>query len=114
MALQKLIILPNGAAGDYLRFGRYEWDRDGRRCHVPLALYLSAAQAASAPRHPLAIVAQLHLTDADFDAWVSPASLHAPGATLIGQCYLALRAGAGVLAPAPSMGPLDLSDALDA
>jgi hypothetical protein len=77
MALQLPVTLPNGAEGNYIRIGVYEWNREQRSAYAQLALFKDAAQAAAAPRFPLAVVAILNLRNEAFDEYFSAAALAA-------------------------------------
>ena len=91
MALQLPVTLPNGAEGNYIRIGVYEWNREQRSAYVQLALFKDAAQAASAPRFPLAVVGILNLRNEKFDQYLSNAAIAAAGGDVISQLYAAAK-----------------------
>lgn len=92
MALQKSFLLPDGREGDYVRVGPFTHDRCIREVSVIFQLYRSAAYAESAPGQPIVpILAQLRLTGAKFDQWVSNEALAATGKTLLAQFYAAAK-----------------------
>lgn len=91
MALQLPVTLPNGAEGNYLRIGIYEWNRQGRSAYAELALFKDATQAALAPRFPLAVVAILNLRNASFDTYLSNAALASASGDVLAQLYAAAK-----------------------
>jgi len=92
MALQLPVTLPNGAEGNYLRIGVFEWNREQRSAYVQLALFKDAAQAASAPRFPLAVVGILNLRNEKFDQYLSNAAIAAADGKVLLQVYAAVKA----------------------
>lgn len=87
MALKLNITLQNGASGDYLRLVNVEWDRNLNSALAYLALYLSKAQAETAPTHPLALVAQINVRGVHFTDHLSNAALKAPNVNFLSQLY---------------------------
>jgi hypothetical protein len=87
MALKLSITLPNGATGNYLRLTSVEWDRNLGSALGYLALYLNAAQAASAPAYPLGLVAQLNVRDDVFAQYLSNSALNGANDRLLAQMY---------------------------
>lgn len=91
MALQLPITLPNGAEGNYVRIGVFEWNREQRSAYVQLALFKDAAQAAAAPKYPLAVVGILNLRDDKFDLYLSNAAIAAADGDILSQLYKAAK-----------------------
>lgn len=92
MALQLPVTLPSGASGNYIRVGVFEWNREQRSAYIQLALFKDAAQAAAAPRFPLAVVAILNLRKEKFDEYLSNAAIAAAGGDMLSQIYAAAMA----------------------
>lgn len=117
MALQKVIALPNGSSGNYIRFGAYSWDDLAKEASAHLLLYVSEAQRIAAPRAPLCLLAKLRLSGDKFDEYLSTAVLEGlgdPGPDPVrDQLYQAAQAEPLVPGGGLTAAQIDLSDAVD-
>lgn len=92
MAIQKDIVLPSGAAGNYLRIDHIEWNRRSRSMFAQVTLFQDAARAAKYPAHPLQVVGLLELTGDKHDLYFGQAAMRAAGNDLQAQLYAAAKA----------------------
>ena len=111
MALQKLITLPNGICGSYIRVGdSYEMNRREKTLTAHVTLFLDAAHAQARPDLPLAVIALVQLLDAEFDQYLGRDALASAGGNVVAQLYAAAKS-----VPIRSLvtPEIDLSDAVD-
>ena len=111
MALQKLITLANGIAGNYIRVGdSFEMNRREKTLTAHVTLFLDAAHAQARPDLPLAVIALVQLTDAEFDSYLGRDALATAAGNVVAQLYAAAKS-----IPIRSLmeQEIDLSDATD-
>ena len=111
MALQKLITLANGIAGNYIRVGdSYEMNRREKTLTAHVTLFLDAAHAQARPDLPLAVIALVQLLDAEFDQYLGRDALATAAGNVVAQLYAAAKS----VKVRSLIGPeIDLSDAAD-
>ena len=100
MALQKLITLSNGICGSYIRVAdSYEMNRREESVTAHVTLFFDAGHAQARPDMPLAVIALVQLTDAEFDSYLGRDALVTAGGrvlniTALGETPAAARAAA--------------------
>lgn len=111
MALQKLITLPNGICGSYIRVGdSYEMNRREESVTAHVTLFFDAAHAQARPDLPLEVIALVQLTDAEFDLYLGRDALVTAGGNVVAQLYVAAKS---VKVRSLMEQEIDLSDAVD-
>jgi hypothetical protein len=111
MALQKSITLPNGITGNYIRVGdSYEMNRREESVTAHVTLFFDAAHAARLPEYPLAVIALVELSEAEFDQYLGRDALATAGGNVVAQLY-----GAAKIIKVRSLigTEIDLTDAAD-
>ena len=93
MALRLPITTRTGAQGDYIQLASYDWNRFEREATAYFRLWASQEASEDPTKLPHGKIACLRLSGAKFDLYLSNEVLEGPEATVVGQLYIALKAG---------------------
>ena len=111
MALQKLITLANGICGSYIRVAdSFEMNRREKSLTAHVTLFSDAAHAQARPDLPLAVIALVQLSDAQFDEHLGRDALATAGGNVVAQLYAAIKS---IKVRSLVEQEIDLSDAAD-